>query len=157
MRPNDGHIGLDYSALGQPAVSILSDVAIGDVISPPPGFKTNIPPANFTAVRVGQNPAAYYVSPDGGAFYVPSTGLIIASQPNNITIVWTNTIAGIGYSHTQVINVSAVPTRRPSKLFWTEEPYDAPSVISQQFIPGHSLQFRSAAAGHRNSDQQRRQ
>lgn len=135
MLPNDGNIGLYWSSLGQPAVSILSDVAIGDVISPPPGFTTNIPPANFTAVQVGDNPAAYYMSPDGGAFYVPSTGFIIAAQPNNTTIVWTNRIGAAGYSRTQVINVSAVSTRRPSKLFWTEEPYDAPVVSLAGLFP----------------------
>ena len=89
-------------------------------------------PANFTAVQFGDNPAAYYASPDGGAFYVPSTGLVIASQPNNTTIIWTNKF---GLSRTQVINVSAVSTRRPSKLFWTEDPYDAPPVSLSGLFP----------------------
>ncbi|MCP5517530.1 MAG: hypothetical protein H7A45_09780 [Verrucomicrobiales bacterium] len=134
--PNDGRMGLVSSALGQPVSSVLSDVALGDVIAPPPGisingippgpdFWTNLPPANFTAVRAGENEAAYYVSPNGGAFYVPSTGKLIASQPNSVEILWTNQA---GFSHRQVINVNAVSTRRPSKLFWTEPPYNAPEV-----------------------------
>ena len=130
--PNDGHMGLYSSTLGQPAVSILSDVALGDVISPPLGFTTNVPPANFIPVKVGDNGAAYYESPDGGAFYVPSTGLVIASQPNNVTILWTNQF---GLSRKQVVNVSEVSTRRPSKLFWTEEPYDAPVVSLSGLFP----------------------
>ena len=76
--PTDGRMGLYSSALGQPVVTIVSDVAIGGNIAPPPGitnngvppgpgFWTNLPPANFVAVKVGDNPAAYYASPDGGA------------------------------------------------------------------------------------------
>jgi hypothetical protein len=138
--PTDGRFGLASSSLGQPVVSILSDVAIGSVIEPPPGFGAALPPANFVPVRVGDNLAAYYAPPEGGAFYSPSTGRVIASQPNNLEIVWTN---ALGLSRRQVINVSPVPTRRPSKLFWTESPYDAPVVSLGGLFP--AIHYNSEA------------
>jgi Concanavalin A-like lectin/glucanases superfamily len=132
--PTDGRrFGLESSALGQTVQSVLADVAVGDVISPPPGFTTNLPPANFTPVIAGSGTnVSYYVSADGGAFYVASKEVVIAAQPNNVKIVWTNRF---GLSRTQVINVSAVSTRRPSKLFWTERPYDAPVVDMSGLFP----------------------
>ena len=135
--PNDGRrYGLASSALGQPGVSVLSDVALGDVIAPPPGFTTNRPPANFTPVIAGDGTAiSYYQSSDGGAFYVPSKGVVIAAQPNNIEIVWTNQVGGSGISRRQVVNVSEVSSRRPSKLFWTEGQYAAPAVSLSGLFP----------------------
>lgn len=134
LLPNDGmRYGLVSSSLGQTVASTLSDVGMGDVILPPTGYPTNVPPVNFTPVIAGAGTnISYYESPGGGAFYVPSKGLVIASQPNNVEIVWTNRA---GRSRTQVVNVSAVSSRRPSKLFWTEKPYDAPVVDLSGLFP----------------------
>ena len=65
-------------------------------IAAPDGTDTNRPPANFIAVRVGDNTNAYYEAPGGGAFWSPSTKQIIASQPNNIAIDWVATDGTIG-------------------------------------------------------------
>ena len=84
--PSGGEYTALSSAFGQPCEGILSDVALGDFITPPLGTATNLPPANFIAVQVGDNTIAYYQSPDGGAFWVPSTTRVVAAQPNNIPI-----------------------------------------------------------------------
>ena len=130
--PTGGQYGLAQSAFGQPVEGIRADVALGSVVAAPPGAATNLPPANFVAVKVGNNPTAYYQSPDGGAFWVPATGQVIAAQPNDITIDWL-TLAGA--TNRQVLNVSAVPLKRPARLFWTEPPYDAPKVSLHGLFP----------------------
>ena len=96
MLPHDANgMGLYWSSIGQPAASIFSDVAIGDVISPPPGFSISNAPANFTWVQVGEQC-------DGLCCFAGwrrilcsrSRGSVIAAQPNNTTIVWTNASTG---------------------------------------------------------------
>jgi hypothetical protein len=131
--PTDGAHSLEWSSFGQPVEGIQSDVALGDVIVAPVGA-TSGPPANFVAVRVGDNPAAYYqtTNPAGGAFWVPTTGQVIAAQPNNITIDWRMTDGSITH---QLIAVSSVPSRRPARLLWTESPYDAPKVDLSGLFP----------------------
>ncbi|MCW5559986.1 MAG: hypothetical protein KIT22_19385, partial [Verrucomicrobiae bacterium] len=130
--PTGGGFGLLSSSFGQPVEGIRSDVSLGDEIIPPPGTATNLPPANFVARSWGDNPAAYYESPDGGAFWSPSTGKIIAAQPNNVLLDWIRTD---GTTNQQVLNVSAVPSRRPARLFWTERPYNAPMVSLHGLFP----------------------
>ncbi|HOX03191.1 MAG TPA: LamG domain-containing protein [Candidatus Paceibacterota bacterium] len=134
VRPVGGAYGLDWSAFGQPIESVQADLAIGDCISPPPGALTNLPPANFVAVKWGDNAAAYYecAEPKGAAFWVPSTGQIIAAQANNLAIVWNMTNQT---TYRQILNVSAVPVKRPARLFWTEKPYDAPKVNMSGLFP----------------------
>ncbi len=134
IRPSGGGYGLDASAFGQPVESQQADLAIGEVINPPPGAITSVAPANFVPVNWGENEAAYYecTEPRGSAFWVPSTGQIIAAQANNIAIVW-NMEGGTTYR--QVLNVSAVPVKRPARLFWTESPYDSPKVNMGGLFP----------------------
>ena len=130
--PKGGSYGLAQCSFGQPVEGIRSDVSLGSPIVPPPGTDTNQPPANFVAVSYGNNATVYYQSPDGGAFWVPSTHQIIAAQPNNIVIEW---LTLTGTTNRQVLNVSAVPAKRPARLFWTESPYDAPVVSLQGLFP----------------------
>lgn len=130
----DGDYRLAWSSFGQPVASIRSDLPLGSLVAAPVGADTNRPPANFVPVRVGDNPAAYYecTDPQGGAFWAPSTGQIIVAQPNNISIAWINLD---GTTNRQVLHVSAVPVKRPARLFWTESPYDAPQVSLQGLFP----------------------
>lgn len=130
--PTGGNYGLESSAFGQPVEGIQSDVALGDLIVGPAGTDPSRPPANFVPVRAGDNTNAYYQSPDGGAFWVPSTEQVIAAQPNNVTIDWITTT---GTTNRQVLNVDAVPRSRPARLFWTESPYDAPAVSLEGLFP----------------------
>ena len=132
--PVGGLFGAEWSAHSQPVASLRADVALGSVIAAPLGTDTTRPPANFVPVKVGKNPVAYYecTDPPGGAFWVPSTGQVIAAQPNNLTVDW---ITLAGTTNRQVLNVSAVPLKRPARLFWTESPYDAPEVSLQGLFP----------------------
>ncbi|MCF7838211.1 MAG: LamG domain-containing protein, partial [Candidatus Marinimicrobia bacterium] len=134
VAPSNRVFRLVQSAFGQPVEGLQADVNLGDVIPPPTGADTNQPPWNFTAVRVGNNPAAYYEcqDPPGGAFWAPSTKQVIAAQPNNVEIHWRTTG---GTTNVQVLLVGAVPSSRPARLFWTESPYDAPTVNLNGFFP----------------------
>jgi hypothetical protein len=131
--PKGGGFGLEWSAFGQPVEGVQANLALGDTIAPPVGA-SNVPPANFVAVRVGDNPEAYYEStnPAGGAFWVPTTGQIIAAQPNNTAIDWLMADGSITH---QLITVSPVPAKRPARLFWTESPYEAPKVNLSGLFP----------------------
>ena len=132
--PSNAAFRLVRSAFGQPVEGLQADVALGEVVDPPPGANTNVPPANFAAVRVGNNPAAYYECQDpvGGAFWVPSTKQVIAAQPNNVEIDWITTNRT---TNVQVLLVGAVPSSRPARLYWTESPFDAPTVSLQGLFP----------------------
>jgi hypothetical protein len=131
--PTDGQrFRLEGSAIGQPARMLQSDFYLGGFVSAPPGTDTNQAPANFVPVQVGNNPAAYWQEPNGGAFWVPSTGRIICAQPNAVTIDW---LMLDGKTNRQVINVDAVPLKRPARLFWTEDPYLAPAVNMSGLFP----------------------
>ncbi len=131
--PSDGqNFRLEYSALGQPVRNMMSDFVLGGFVVAPPGTDTNKPPANFIPVLVGENGEAYWQEPNGGAFWVPSTKAVIASQPNSVTIDWITTD---NKTNRQVINVDGVPTTRPARLFWTEEPYYAPGVSLSGLFP----------------------
>jgi len=132
--PAGGLYGLAWSAFGHAVEGIRADVALGDLIPPPPGANTNVPPANFVAVKVGNNPAAYYECQDpvGGAFWVPSTKQVVAAQPNNVAIDW---IMSGGGTNRIVIMVGAVPSSRPGRIFWTESPYDAPTIDLSGLFP----------------------
>ncbi len=132
VTPANSEFMLPLSSFGQPVEGVRPDVTLGAPITPPEGANTNIPPDGFTAVRVGNNPNAYYKSPSGAAFWVPSTGRIIAAQPNNIKIDW---VMNDGTTNTQVYMASAVPASRPARIFWTESPYDAPTVNLDGLFP----------------------
>jgi hypothetical protein len=131
--PTDGQrFRLEGSAIGQPARMLQSDFFLGGFVSAPPGTDTNQAPANFVPVQVGNNPVAYWQEPNGGAFWVPSTRQIICAQPNAVTIDW---LTLDGKTNRQVINVDAVPLKRPARLFWTEDPYLAPAVNMSGLFP----------------------
>ncbi len=134
LAPSNAAFRLMSSSFGQAVEGLKADVALGEVIPPPTGVDTNVAPANFAAVRVGNNPAAYYECQDpvGGAFWVPSTKQVIAAQPNNIEIHWRTTG---GTTNIQVMMVGAVPLHRPARLYWTETPYDAPTVNLYGLFP----------------------
>lgn len=133
-RPVGGGYALEWSSFGQPFEGLQSDVSVGDFIPAPAGTDTTQPPANFVAVKAGNNPAAYYQSTDplGGAFWAPSSGKVIAAQPNNISIQWRTTNGG---TNLQVVAVNAVPAKRPARLYWTESPYDAPKINLTGLFP----------------------
>ncbi|HOW96895.1 MAG TPA: LamG domain-containing protein [Kiritimatiellia bacterium] len=134
VSPSNASYRLASSAFGQPVEGIKADVALGDVIPSPPGANTNVPPANFVAVQVGGNSAAYYEStdPPHAAFWSPSTKQVIAAQPDSVAVAWVMT------NHTTNVvatYVGAVPSSRPARIFWTESPYDAPRINLNGLFP----------------------
>ncbi len=126
--PTDGTFGLYWSSFGQSVQSIQCDFSVGDIIVPPPDANTNLPPANFVVTTYAECTNAWYQSTNDATFWVPSTRQVIAGQANNITICWITTNGTI---HTVTYNVNAVPNSRPARLFWTEWPYNAPTVSLQ--------------------------
>lgn len=135
--PTGGGFSLVYSAFGQPIPGVVPDAAIGDVITPPANAIVTSPPANFVPVNWEETTAVYYEStdPPGGAFWVPSTGQVIAAQPNNITIEWVVLENNKQQTNRMVYNIGSVPARRPARLFWTEKPYYAPAIDMNGLFP----------------------
>ena len=118
---------LDYSQHGQPVESQVAQFGIGDAIPPPAGLAaSNCPFLGFEAVRVGNNASAYYQStnPAGGVFWIPSTRQLIAGAGGNVEVDWLTT----GGVIRAVYTISSVSEDRPSRVFWTEKPYNAPPV-----------------------------
>ncbi|MBN2562792.1 MAG: LamG domain-containing protein [Phycisphaerae bacterium] len=132
VTPSNGLFVLEYSAFGHPVEGLIPDFGLGALITPPAGANTNVPPAGFVAVKVGNNANAYYESADGGVFWAPSTREFYAAQPNNVEVNW---IMLDGTTNTMVYMISAIPVQRPARLFWTESPYDAPPVNLDGLFP----------------------
>ncbi len=118
---------LQRSSWAQPIESAIEQFELGDVIPWPPGVaSTNVPPLGFVPVTVGNNAAAYYQStnPAGAVLFIPSSCQIIAAAGGNVEIDWqlTNGVMRTVYT------LSSSPNVRPSRVFWTEDPYDSPPV-----------------------------
>ena len=122
-----GGARLQASQFGQPVESQVAQYGIGDRIPSPSGLvSSNCPLLGFVAVRVGNKTNAYYAStnPAGAAFWIPSTRQLIAGAGGNVEVNWLTT-GGVAKT---VYTISSVPDERPSRVFWTESPYNAPPV-----------------------------
>ena len=109
--PTDGTYQLNRMSVGEPFAEVVPDAAIGDVLAPPVGAKPN------------QGPVATF--PANAAFFVLSTGQVIATSHGSVVLQW---MMADGSTTTVTYEVSGVATRRPEKLFWTETPYYSPAV-----------------------------
>ncbi len=118
----DGVLAVPYFAYGQPVESAIAQYALGDVIPPPDGATRGTNPVGFSAVRVGNNDAAYYCNESGSAIWLPSRDELVAAAGGNIEIQWP------GISNSLVYTVASIPTNRPARIYWTEAPYNAPVV-----------------------------
>jgi hypothetical protein len=106
----DGRYRLLQSSFGQPFEGRKPDFQLGAVIVPPLTVDTTVAPA---------------IDPTNSAFYVPSRNLVIAADRGLVRIDWPTTGGG---TLSRVYLISGVPERRPARIFWTEEPYNAPTV-----------------------------
>ncbi len=118
----DGGLVMTYFAYGQPLESDIAQYGLGDVIPPPDGAIRGVAPSNFVAVRVGNNDEAYWINATGSAIWLPSRDELVAATGGNIEIQWQ------GVEQSVVYTVASVPTNRPSRIYWTEAPYNAPAV-----------------------------
>ncbi|MDR0994355.1 MAG: hypothetical protein LBN38_07330, partial [Verrucomicrobiota bacterium] len=75
VQTSSSGLRLEAVSFGQPVEAQVAQYALGDVIVPPVGARTDIPPVGFVPQRAGNQEAAYYEStqPQGGAFWIPST------------------------------------------------------------------------------------
>ncbi len=139
VRTPDGSLRLLSFAYGQPVESDIAQYALGDVIPPPPGVTEGLPPLLFTPVQLGNNSNAYWRNDSGSAIWLPSRGELVAAAGGSIEIGWPGIAAAItnaegetvGMSNSVVYTVSSVPTNRPARIYWTEDPYNAPVVYMQ--------------------------
>lgn len=106
----DGRYRLLQSSFGQPFEGRKPDFQLGAVIVPPLTVDTGVAPV---------------IDPTNSAFYVPSRNLVIAADRGLVRIDWSTTN---GATLSRVYLISGVPERRPARIFWTEEPYNAPTV-----------------------------
>ena len=118
----DGTFAMPFFAYGQPVESAIAQYALGDVIPAPDGATPDTPPDGFSPVRVGNNDAAYYRNDSGSAIWLPSRDELVAAAGGNIEIQWP------GISNSLVYTVAAIPTNRPARIYWTQDPYNAPEV-----------------------------
>ena len=103
-------VRVDHVAFGHPGETRTADFKFGEVITPPRG------------VDISQAPA---ILPDTAAFYAPSAQRVYAADAGNVKIDWVLHGGGIA---TRVYKISPIPASVPSRIFWTEEPHDSPSV-----------------------------
>jgi hypothetical protein len=116
----DGRYQLAQSGFGQSLGGLRPDFLMGDIITPIAGADTSQAPG---------------ISPATGAFYVPSRKMVIAADHGPVKIDWKMTD---GRSESRVYLVSAVCSRRPCRIFWTERPYNAPTVdLRGKFVTIH--------------------
>ena len=118
----DGGLVMPFFAYGQPVESAIAQYAMGDVIPAPEGADATQQPQGFVQVRVGNNEAAYWRNEAGSAIWLPSRRELVAAAGGNIEILWA------GMTNPIVYTVSSVPTNRPARVYWTEDPYNAPQV-----------------------------
>ncbi len=109
-------------SFGHPVETPVAMYALGDVIQPPEGARTDVAPRDFFPVAVGNNTNAYWQNASGSAIWLPSRQEVVAACGGNVEIAWE------GLSDTMVYVVSSVPTNRPARIYWTESPYNAPVV-----------------------------
>ncbi len=106
------------SAFGQafaPNPLDLPYAQLGGVIAPPPAAL----------------PTPLAMNPDAGAFYVPDTGSVYASQPGLVTITWTNPISGSLIPITYLVLNTPASGMDPAKMYVTDlngVPTGAPAV-----------------------------
>lgn len=107
----DGQIRLEHSAFGQPHAGMRPDFLFGETIVPPPEADPSLPPAS--------------IFPEHAAFYVAALDAVIAADSGNVQIEWR-----VNATETVIRNylISGVPVSRPARLFWTERPWNAPTV-----------------------------
>lgn len=118
----DGGLAMTCFSYGQPLESAIAQYGLGDVIPPPDGAARGQAPSNFVPVKVGNNASAYWSNEGGSAIWLPSRDELVAASGGNIEILWA------GMDRAVVYTVAAVPTNRPSRIYWTEDPYNAPAV-----------------------------
>ena len=119
---DDGLLAMPFFSYGQPVESDISQYSLGDVIPAPEGAARGQAPDGFSPVRVGNNDNAYYRNEDGSAIWLPSRDELVAAAGGNIEIMWP------GMTNMIVYTVASIPTNRPARIYWTEDPYNAPAV-----------------------------
>lgn len=105
-----GSYQLVQSSFGQAFEGRKPDFQLGQIVEAPPGVNTAVAPE---------------ISPASTAFYVPSRRIVIASDAGLVRVAWKMID---GSTQERVYLISAVPQKRPARIFWTEEPYNAPTV-----------------------------
>jgi hypothetical protein len=119
--PANNRFKLPWSSIGQPVAARRPDFRLGEPILPPPGVDLAAAPA--------------LISPSQSACYVPSRQTTIATDRGLVQIDWRMTD---GSTNSRVYLISASPHRRPARIFWTQEPYNAPAVdLHGKFVTIH--------------------
>ena len=117
----DKQFQLARSAIAQLCALRRPDFQLGQVVTAPIGADLSSPPAR--------------IFPDTTAFYVPSKQQVVAADRGLVQIDWR---MQDGSTNSLVYLISAVPYKRPARIFWTEAPYNAPQVdLSGKYVKLH--------------------
>lgn len=112
---------LARSAIGQLCAMRRPDFQLGQIVAAPAGADMSGPPAR--------------IFPDTGAFYVGSKQQVVAADRGLIQIDWK---MQDGSTNARIYLISAVPFKRPARIFWTEAPYNAPQVdLTGKYVKIH--------------------
>ncbi len=120
---------LVQSTFGQTVSGDRPDIYLGQPIDPP----LNELPAGWSIYWAGMTNVQ--IDPSGHAFYEPSVRQLYAIAGGAMTVNWviTDGQSVSNVSHTYL--VSSAPATRPYRVYWTEEPYNAPTIdLSDRFV-----------------------
>ena len=121
---------LAYSSFGHVVTGNRPDYYLGDSIAVP----ENVLPSNWYV----NWSAMCDTNISGGVIYEASVQQLYATAGGPVTITWVFTD---GTSNTNIIRnylVSGTPAERPKRIYWTEPPYNAPTVnLSGRHVKFH--------------------
>lgn len=108
--PSNSAFRLMASSFGQPLPGQLPDAYIGSILVPADtNFSGAIPVIDSSSTN---------------SAFMDSFGRVIATYQGNVTVYWVKN----GVTNTQTYLIAGSPAKRPSRIFWTQEPYRSPVV-----------------------------
>jgi hypothetical protein len=134
---------LALSSFGHVVTGSRPDYYLGDEIAAPTEALSTNWYVNWSAM------GATNITP-AGAIYEPSVQQLYATAGGQVTITWVFTDGTSNTNITRTYLISSTPSGRPFRVYWTETPYNAPTVNLQ----GRHVKFHwnnSIAAPQTNS------
>ncbi len=111
---------LAFSSFGHVVTGNRPDYYLGDPVAAP----TNDAPAGWYLNWAAMGPTNI----NGGAMYEKSVQQCYAIAGGPVTVNWVFTDGTSNTNITRSYLISGTPSRRPFRIYWTEPPYNAPTV-----------------------------
>ncbi len=121
--PTQLSYALAYSSFGHVTTGNRPDYYLGDQILAP----TNVVPAGWYVNWFAMGSAII----GKGAIFSPSVQQVYATAGGVVSIDWVFTDGQTNQTITQTYVIGGTPSRRPFRIYWTEQGYGAPTVDLQ--------------------------